>query len=275
MYAILSVGYDKGEIGIVTLGDKLAKLRKENNYTQEQLADILDVSRQSVSKWESDLAYPETDKLIKLGELYNCSMDYLLKDGVEMKDGVEKKQRTTVVFDFKNFYFERKSSRTVHGVPLWHINIGWGRTAKGIIAIGFKAKGIISFGLLSLGVLSFGLLSLGLISLGVFALGLIGLGSISAGFIALGAICFGILAIGAVAVGEFSVGALAVGKYFAMGDHAYAMIAIGKTKAVGSVYQANAITKANYAEVISLLKAKVPEILSWLTALIKPLLRTG
>lgn len=259
----------------MTLGDKLAKLRKENNYTQEQLADILDVSRQSVSKWESDLAYPETDKLIKLGELYNCSMDYLLKDGVEMKDGVEKKQRTTVVFDFKNFYFERKSSRTVHGVPLWHINIGWGRTAKGIIAIGFKAKGIISFGLLSLGVLSFGLLSLGLISLGVFALGLIGLGSISAGFIALGAICFGILAIGAVAVGEFSVGALAVGKYFAMGDHAYAMIAIGKTKAVGSVYQANAITKANYAEVISLLKAKVPEILSWLTALIKPLLRTG
>ncbi len=257
----------------MTLGDKLAKLRKENNYTQEQLADILDVSRQSVSKWESDLAYPETDKLIKLGELYNCSMDYLLKDGVE--DGVEKKQRATFIFDFRNFYFERKSSRTVRGVPLWHINIGLGRTAKGIIAIGFNAKGIISLGFFSLGVLSLGLMSLGLISLGVFALGLIALGSISAGFIALGAICFGILAIGAVAIGEFSAGALAVGKYFAMGDHAYAMIAIGKTKAVGSVYQTNAVTKANYAEVISLLKAKVPEILSWLIELIKPLLRTG
>ena len=50
----------------MTLGEKIAKQRKENNYTQEQLADLLGVSRQSVSKWESDLAYPETDKLIRL-----------------------------------------------------------------------------------------------------------------------------------------------------------------------------------------------------------------
>lgn len=257
----------------MSLGDKLAKLRKDNNYTQEQLADILGVSRQSVSKWESDVAYPETDKLIKLGELYNCSMDYLLKDGVE--DGVEKKQRTPFYFDLRNFHFERKSSRTVHGVPLWHINIGLGKTAKGIIAIGFKAKGIISLGLFSMGLLSLGLFSLGLISLGAFALGLIALGSVSAGFIALGAICFGILAIGAVAIGEFSVGALAVGKYFAMGDYAYAMIAIGKTKAVGSVFQANVITKANYTQVISALKANVPEILSWIIGLIKPFLKVG
>lgn len=269
----------------MTLGDKLAKLRRENNYTQEQLADILGVSRQSVSKWESDLAYPETDKLVKLGELYNCSMDYLLKDGVEdradnddkdsVEDGDDKKQRVPFYFDLRNFHFERKSTRTVHGMPLWHINIGLGKTAKGIIAIGFNARGIISLGIFSLGLLSLGMFSLGLISLGVFALGLIGLGSISAGFIALGAVCFGILAIGAVAIGEFSVGALAVGKYFAMGDHAYAMIAIGKTKAVGTVYQVAAVTKANYAQVISLLKANVPEILSWLTAFIKPFLITG
>lgn len=64
----------------MTLGEKLAKLRKERNYTQEELADLLHVSRQAVSKWESDLAYPETDKLLQLGKLYDCSMDYLLKD---------------------------------------------------------------------------------------------------------------------------------------------------------------------------------------------------
>ena len=261
----------------MTLGDKLAKLRRENNYTQEQLADILGVSRQSVSKWESDVAYPETDKLVKLGELYNCSMDYLLKDDVgdRSEDSAEKKQRAPIYFDFRNFNFERKSSKTVHGVPLWHINIGLGRTAKGIIAIGFKAKGIISLGIFSLGLLSLGVFSLGLISLGAFALGLIALGSISAGFIALGAVCFGVLAIGAVAIGQFSAGALAVGQYFAKGDHAYAMIAIGKTKAVGSVYQAAAVTKANYAQVVSALKANVPEILSWLIELIKPLLGAG
>ena len=41
----------------MTLGEKIAKLRKEQNYTQEQLADILSVSRQSVSKWESEFSH--------------------------------------------------------------------------------------------------------------------------------------------------------------------------------------------------------------------------
>lgn len=71
----------------MTLGEKIAKQRRELNYTQEQLADILGVSRQSISKWESDIAYPETDKLIKLGKLFNCSMDYLLKEEVAEKTG--------------------------------------------------------------------------------------------------------------------------------------------------------------------------------------------
>ena len=58
----------------MTTGEKLQNLRKENNYTQEELADILGVSRQSISKWESDVAFPETDKLrdnlIFTGQLY-------------------------------------------------------------------------------------------------------------------------------------------------------------------------------------------------------------
>lgn len=73
----------------MTLGGKIAKQRKELNYTQEQLADILGVSRQSISKWESDIAYPETDKLIELGKLFDCSMDYLLKENVTEKDGTQ------------------------------------------------------------------------------------------------------------------------------------------------------------------------------------------
>lgn len=71
----------------MTLGEKIAKQRKELNYTQEQLADILGVSRQSISKWESDIAYPETEKLIELGKIFECSMDYLLKDEVAEKTG--------------------------------------------------------------------------------------------------------------------------------------------------------------------------------------------
>ena len=73
----------------MTLGEKIVKQRKELNYTQEQLADILGVSRQSISKWESDIAYPETDKLIELGKLFNCSMDYLLREEVTEKSGVQ------------------------------------------------------------------------------------------------------------------------------------------------------------------------------------------
>lgn len=45
----------------MTLGDKISRLRKENNYTQEQLANLLGVSRQAISKWESDITYPETE----------------------------------------------------------------------------------------------------------------------------------------------------------------------------------------------------------------------
>ena len=56
----------------MTLGEKISKLRKENNYTQEQLAEVLNVSRQAISKWESNITYPETDKLIRISELFCC-----------------------------------------------------------------------------------------------------------------------------------------------------------------------------------------------------------
>lgn len=68
----------------MTLGDKLSKLRKENNYTQEQLADVLGVSRQAISKWESNITYPETDKLVRMSKLFHCTTDYLLLEEDEM-----------------------------------------------------------------------------------------------------------------------------------------------------------------------------------------------
>lgn len=57
-------------------------LRKRDNMSQEELAEKLDVSRQAVSKWESGGGYPETEKLLKLCELFNCSMDTLLKGNI-------------------------------------------------------------------------------------------------------------------------------------------------------------------------------------------------
>lgn len=82
----------------MTFGEKLSKLRKESNYTQEQVADILNVSRQSVSKWESNTAYPETDKLICLARLFECSTDYLLKDECANKSGAAVAPHKTSIF---------------------------------------------------------------------------------------------------------------------------------------------------------------------------------
>lgn len=62
------------------LSEKIIELRKANGMTQEELAAVCNVSRQSISKWEADIALPETEKLLILGETFRVSMDILLKD---------------------------------------------------------------------------------------------------------------------------------------------------------------------------------------------------
>ena len=66
----------------MNLSENLKKIRKENNLSQEQLAEKLSVSRQSVSKWESGQAYPEMDKVLQLCKLFNVSVDDLLNQDV-------------------------------------------------------------------------------------------------------------------------------------------------------------------------------------------------
>ena len=66
------------------LSEKIVELRKINGMTQEELASICNVSRQSISKWEADIALPETEKLLTLGKTFHVSMDILLKDELEL-----------------------------------------------------------------------------------------------------------------------------------------------------------------------------------------------
>ena len=263
----------------MTLGEKLAKARKEKNITQEQLADHLGVSRQSISKWESDVAYPETDKLIRMSALFDCSLDYLLKETITEK---EERSETVVPRRFslrKIFDYEYKSKRTFCGIPLVHIHIGRGKTAKGIVAIGYKSVGVVSIGLLSIGLLSFGLLALGLLGLGIcgvgffgfgaFAVGLLSGGAISVGIVSFGAISIGVMSCGAISIGQFAVGALAKGHYFAFGDHATAVVALGATKADGTLYThftgiQNDFSGYDPSAVLSILENSVPSALQWL-----------
>ncbi|MBQ2842051.1 MAG: helix-turn-helix domain-containing protein [Clostridia bacterium] len=66
----------------MSIADKIIKLRKEKGLSQESFADALGVSRQSVSKWESGTALPDTDKIIAMSELFGVSTDYLLKEDI-------------------------------------------------------------------------------------------------------------------------------------------------------------------------------------------------
>lgn len=257
----------------MTLGDKWSKLRKENNYTQEQLAEVLGVSRQAISKWESDISYPETDKLIRMSGLFHCSLDYLLKDTEETDSRNQVNEDSLFI---RKRLREKKSEKTVWGMPLWHIGrdargfVAVGLNARGVIAVGFKAKGIVSLGMLSMGVLSWGMLSIGLLSIGMFALGLLSAGCFSIGIFAAGAISLGIISLGAIAIGDFSVGALSVGKYFALGDNARAMIALGDTEAVGNVFKKiGELTAQDIAAVKQSLDTIVPAYLSWAKEVIK------
>ena len=61
-----------------TFSEKLLELRRREGLSQEQLADRLGVTRQSVSKWESGAAAPELTKLVALSELFSVSVDYLV-----------------------------------------------------------------------------------------------------------------------------------------------------------------------------------------------------
>ncbi|MCR4748889.1 MAG: helix-turn-helix domain-containing protein [Lachnospiraceae bacterium] len=73
------------------LADKIINERKKNGWSQEELADMLDVSRQSVSKWESAQSIPDLQKILKMADIFGVSTDYLLKDEIEPENGTDLK----------------------------------------------------------------------------------------------------------------------------------------------------------------------------------------
>lgn len=69
--------------------DKLIALRKKAGWSQEELAQQLNVSRQSVSKWEGAQSVPDLDKIVQLSRIFGVSTDYLLKDELEAQETAE------------------------------------------------------------------------------------------------------------------------------------------------------------------------------------------
>lgn len=91
----------------MNFGIKLQQLRKEKGLSQEALAEKLNVSRQAVSKWETGDGYPEMDKIILISDLFQVSIDYLMRDNQEhhVEDATQKyfmnKQRIEDYMKFK------------------------------------------------------------------------------------------------------------------------------------------------------------------------------
>ena len=296
----------------MTLGEKIYSLRVKNGLSQEAFGEKLGVSRQSVSKWETDQSVPELDKIVMISKLFTVTTDYLLKESVAEpafgqwkgttaaegsgqwngastaaggfgqqngastaaggsgqqngastaaggsgqwkkasgaeqasdlwgessdteQDAYECRGRAVVK---RGFSYEYKSKRSWRGMPLVHVNIGFGRSAKGVIAIGLAAKGIVAIGLAGLGVITLAPVGIGLLlSAGIVAIGGIALGDFAIGVVAIGAFCVGIFSMGALAVGQFSFGAIAIGQQVAVGDVARGDIALGFSEATGTVFQ--------------------------------------
>lgn len=85
-------------------GEKIAKARKDINLTQDQLAELLEVTRQTISKWESGLAFPETAKISKLAEVLKVSCDYLLKDDKSVTSEVSVQSSNSYDVDWTKLY---------------------------------------------------------------------------------------------------------------------------------------------------------------------------
>lgn len=206
--------------------EKLIRLRRSAGLSQAELADLLGVTRQSVSKWESGTAMPELGKLIALSDRFQVSVDYLVKENLEEPAErcpppaetarlEEKLDRLTEEYQRSwGPYFAYTSRAKIGRLPLVSVRLGRDRhPSRHTLAVGVIAVGNFSVGLVSVGLISAGGLSLGLVSFGLLALGMVAIGYAAAGLSVLGVYGLGVavrastLAIGAAAsAGQAAVG---------------------------------------------------------------------
>ncbi len=105
------------------LAEKIMELRKKNGWSQEELAFQMDVSRQSVSKWESGASIPDLERILKLSQLFGVSTDYLLKEELEdllasspeISDGDNGRRRVTMEVASEYMENKIKTSKKIAG----------------------------------------------------------------------------------------------------------------------------------------------------------------
>ena len=222
--------------------DRLYRLRREKGMSQEELAEVVGVTRQAVQKWESGASRPDMENLTTLSRCFGVTLDWLITGedfqaqkaagSFHTSPAHEPVGQTVIHNYYRCWEYEYRSERTLWGLPLVHIHLcerGLAR-AKGIVAVGNVATGLVSVGIFSLGLLSLGVISLGLLlSIGALAAGSLAVGGFAAGGIAIGGIVWGWLAAGGLATGVYATGGVATASRIAIGGVARAPLAIGST----------------------------------------------
>ncbi len=206
--------------------DRLFDLRRQAGLSQEELANLMGVTRQAVQKWEAGTSRPDMDNLASLADYFQVSLDYLVT-GKETSPPPP----PTVVNNYYHYrwHYEYKSKRTLFGLPLVHINCGPGiHWARGVIAIGGIATGIVAFGGIAVGLVGMGALCLGLLlALGAVSVGIVSIGGLAVGLTAWGGFALGLLSVGGISFGVYAAGGVVCASRVAVGGVASAPLAIG------------------------------------------------
>jgi len=129
----------------MTIGQKIIQLRNAADISQEQLAETLGVSRQSVSKWEMDQALPQIDKVLQLAEIFSVSTDELLLDKIEINRKPANEPRTLKYFGTDGFRGE--ANVTLTSMQAYKVGrfLGWFYSSKlsGCTKTGYRPRIVI------------------------------------------------------------------------------------------------------------------------------------
>ena len=100
--------------------DKIIKLRKENGWSQEELAEKIDVSRQTISRWENGTALPDAQNVLQISKLFHVTTDYLLNDDYKSDNDIPVVQIAT-----KDLYSKKKQHHLITAICFTVASFCW------------------------------------------------------------------------------------------------------------------------------------------------------
>lgn len=105
------------------LPDKIIKLRKEHGWSQEELAEKLDVSRQAISRWENGTALPDAQNVLQISKLFQVTTDYLLNDDYESDGDIPLVQTATQ--ETEDLFLRKKKLHLISAIAFFIAALFW------------------------------------------------------------------------------------------------------------------------------------------------------